>query len=297
MKNIFNKRKEQISRFKSFLSKSDATTTKKKVPQDVIQVCDSCHEPVTISDLARNSYVCEACGYHFKISASERLRQLVDDHSFKEIDQHATSHNPDHFPGYHEKLEKAKQLTGHQEAFVGGVGKIKKQKVCIGVLDSHFIMGSMGHVVGDKVTRLIELATKKGYPLIIVSASGGARMQEGILSLIQMAKTSAALALFEQSGGLYISVLTHPTTGGVSASFAMLGDINIAEPRALIGFAGKRVIEKTINEQLPDQFQTAEFLLEKGFLDMIVPRYQLKETLFKLCQMHYPRRNQYGYKR
>jgi acetyl-CoA carboxylase carboxyl transferase subunit beta len=297
VKNIFSKRKEQLSRFKSFLNKSDNLSIKKKVPHDVIQVCDSCQEPVTLSELAKNSYVCESCGYHFKISANERIRQLIDEGTFKEVDSKATSLNPDQFPGYQKKLDKAKQETGHQEAFVCGVGRIKKQRVCLGVLDSNFIMGSMGHVVGDKVTRLIEQATKKGYPLIIVSASGGARMQEGILSLIQMTKTSAALSLFEQAGGLYISVLTHPTTGGVSASFAMLGDINIAEPKALIGFAGKRVIEKTINETLPEEFQTAEFLLEKGFLDMIVPRYQLKETLFKLCQMHYPRRNQYGYKR
>lgn len=284
--NIFSKRKEQINRFKSFLNKSEKHSGEKKSISDTIEVCPSCQQAITLHDLEGNLFVCESCNYHFPIGAPERVKQLVDKNSFVEMDKEAQSSNEDDFINYQNKLDKAKEITGLQEAFVGGVAKINKQKVCIGVLDSRFIMGSMGYVVGDKVTRLIEHASAKKYPLILVSASGGARMQEGILSLVQMAKTSAALSLLEKNNVLYISVLTKPTTGGVSASFAMLGDINIAEPKALIGFAGKRVIEKTINETLPAEFQHAEFLLEKGFLDMIVQRNQLRQVLSDLLALH-----------
>lgn len=288
--NIFNKRKEQLNRFKTYLNKKPKPLLEKKTVGDQVEVCPKCHIATTKEDLSKNLYVCEACHYHFSITANQRIKQLLDANSFYELDGDAKSLNPDSFFKYQDKLDEAINRTQHNEAFVGGVGKINKQKVCFGVLDSHFIMGSMGYVVGDKVTRLIEHATEKGYPLIIVSASGGARMQEGILSLMQMAKTSAALAQLDAAQGLYISILTSPTTGGVSASFAMLGDINIAEPKALIGFAGKRVIEKTINETLPDEFQKAEFVLDKGFLDMITPRSELKSVLSKLLTLHKIRR-------
>jgi len=251
-----------------------------------MQVCKLCKEPIAMSDLTHDLFVCSHCGFHFRIGAQERIRQLIDESTFAEIDGDALSHDADYFPGYGEKLIKARQSSGMNEAVVCGIGKIDRSDVCIGVLDANFMMGTMGSVVGDKITRLIEHAIELWYPLVIVSASGGARMQEGILSLMQMAKTAAALARFDAAGLLYISVLTHPTTGGVSASFAMLGDIQLAEPHALIGFAGKRVIEKTINEILPPHFQTAEFQLEKGFIDAIVARKDLKPTISSILTLH-----------
>ena len=256
-----------------------------------MQLCELCGEPTGLSELTEDLFVCGHCGFHFRIGARERIRQLIDEATFHEIDGAATSHDFDYFPGYDEKLTQAKKATQMKEAVLCGTGKINHLDVCIGVLDAHFMMGTMGRVVGDKITRLIELAVNLRYPLIIVSASGGARMQEGIVSLMQMAKTAAALARLDKAGLLYLSVLTHPTTGGVSASFAMLGDIHIAEPHALIGFAGKRVIEKTISEILPPQFQTAEFQLEKGFIDAIVARKDLKRTLSEILTLH-----QAGYK-
>jgi acetyl-CoA carboxylase carboxyl transferase subunit beta len=254
-------------------------------------ICAQCQRTLTIKQRHDHQHVCEYCGYHFKISASQRIADLMDADSFIEIDAHATSINHDDFPGYSEKLTSAKTLTGMNEAVICGFGKINGIIVCMGVLDSSFMMGSMGGVVGDKITRLIETAMDMGVPLIIISASGGARMQEGIISLMQMAKTAAALHRFDQSGGLYISVFTHPTTGGVTASFAMLGDVLISEPHALIGFAGRRVIEKTIKESLPDEFQRAEYLLDHGFLDMIVDRRHLKQVLTDCLKLH--RRDKY----
>ncbi|PKM87045.1 MAG: hypothetical protein CVU85_06605 [Firmicutes bacterium HGW-Firmicutes-10] len=254
-------------------------------------ICSKCKQTLTIKQRYDHQNVCEYCGYHLKISASQRIADLIDDETFIEIDAHATSINHDDFPGYSEKLISAKTLTGMNEAVVCGFGKINDITVCIGVLDSSFMMGSMGHVVGDKITRLIETAMDMGVPLIIISASGGARMQEGIISLMQMAKTAAALHRFDKASGLYISILTHPTTGGVTASFAMLGDVLISEPNALIGFAGRRVIEKTIKESLPEEFQSAEYLLEHGFLDMIVDRRHLKQVLTDCLKLH--RRDKY----
>lgn len=288
--NIFSKRKEQLDRFKAYLHKDqDNQSIKRSVPE-IIEVCPSCHGATTKDTLEKNMYVCNTCQHHFTLSADQRIAYLLDKNSFKEIDAHAKSANKDNFTMYQSKLDQAISKTGHNEAFVGGIGKINKHRVCFGVLDSNFIMGSMGYVVGDKITRLIETATKRKCPLILVIASGGARMQEGILSLMQMVKTSAALAQFDKVGGLYISILTKPTTGGVSASFAMLGDIILAEPKAIIGFAGKRVIEKTINETLPEEFQKAEFVLEKGFLDKIVTRQELRKTLSDLLDLHQHRR-------
>ncbi|MEA5017648.1 MAG: acetyl-CoA carboxylase, carboxyltransferase subunit beta [Erysipelotrichaceae bacterium] len=291
--NIFNKRKEKLNRFKDYIYGSVKTVTPRKSVPDVIMVCPNCKAATTRETLEKHLYVCYNCFHHLTIGADERIKILLDAKSFREIDANATSKNHDYFCMYQEKLDQAISKTNHNEAFVGGIGKINGHKVCFGVLDSNFIMGSMGYVVGDKVTRLIETATKKKYPLILIIASGGARMQEGIISLMQMVKTSAALAIFNQAGGLYISILTKPTTGGVSASFAMLGDIILAEPDALIGFAGKRVIEKTINESLPDNFQTSEFLLERGFLDKIVKRSDLKRLISDLLEMHKQRRTQY----
>lgn len=288
--NLFNKQKEKLGRFKETINRGLKRVTTKKANLDTIEICPKCHKATTKCSLKLNQYVCEYCHHHLTIGPNQRIEQLLDPKSFREIDSHFLSKNPDNFYQYQEKLNQAIKNTGHNEAFVGGIGKINNHRVCFGVLDANFIMGSMGSVVGDKVTRLIELAQRKKYPLIMVIASGGARMQEGILSLLQMAKTSAAMAQFSEAGGLSINILTYPTTGGVSASFASLSDIIIAEPQALIGFAGKRVIEKTINETLPDNFQTAEFLLEKGFLDMIVPRKDLRDVLSLLLHLHAPRR-------
>ncbi|MEG0469419.1 MAG: acetyl-CoA carboxylase carboxyltransferase subunit beta, partial [Longicatena sp.] len=206
--------------------------------------------------------------------------------TFVELDKRMVLKEESNFPGYEEKLDKLQKSTGLYDAVVCGTGKIGGKKVALAIMDSNFFMGSMGQIVGEKITRCIEYATKKRLPLIIFTTSGGARMQEGILSLVQMAKTSAALAKHKEEGLLYISYLTHPTTGGVSASFAMLGDLILAEPQCLVGFAGKRVIESTVNEKLPDNFQTAEFMLEKGFIDKIVERKDSKETLCKLITFH-----------
>ena len=230
--------------------------------------------------------MCPLCGHHYPIGAYYRLSLVLDKGTFRELDAALASNDPLSFPGYAAKLDAARRRTGMNEAVVAATGRINGQKVAVGALDSRFFMGSMSAALGEKVTRLVEYAEKYKLPLILFSASGGARMQEGILSLMQMAKTSAALERFSRKGGLYISVLTHPTTGGVTASFASLGDIMLAEPGALIGFAGPRVIEQTIGEKLPEGFQSAEYLLEHGFLDAIVPRPQLRDTLIRLLNLH-----------
>ena len=290
----FDQWKEKRLSLKGQFRKQTTEINKLPVLPLDIQRCESCFEPISLLDLTKYLFVCKHCGFHFRIGVTIRIQQLIDESTFEEMDSLICSHDTEHFPGYTEKLLKATQATGLNEAVVCGTGKINGTDVCIGILDANFMMGTMGYVVGDKITRLIERATALRYPLVLVCASGGARMQEGIVSLMQMAKTAAALARFEQAGLLYISVLTNPTTGGVSASFAMLGDIQIAEPRAVIGFAGKRVIEKTIGETLPDAFQTSEFLLEKGFLDSIVQRKELKQILSELLVMHQPKAMEYS---
>lgn len=221
-----------------------------------------------------------------RISPRERINELIDKNTFIEYDTELKTVNPLGFPGYNEKVNIAMQKTGENEAVISGEGKIMGEDCVICVMNPNFMMGSMGSVVGEKITRAIEKAIDKRLPVIIVAASGGARMQEGILSLMQMAKTSAALGRLSEEGLLYISVLTDPTTGGVTASFAMLGDIIIAEPNALIAFAGPRVIEQTIKQKLPEGFQRAEFLLEKGFIDKIVPRKDMKATLYQILNIH-----------
>lgn len=283
----FNTRKERLSLFqKLFPTRSES----KKMTADLsIVMCPQCNHPISQYDLRAQAQVCPGCRYHFPLGVQDRLETLVDPKSFKELYRSANSLKLNAFPDYDRKLRKAQELTGLKEAVACGIAEIDGEKLALAIMDSRFIMGSMGQIVGEKITRLIEVATKKKLPLVIFTASGGARMQEGVLSLFQMAKTSAALARYDEAGGFYITVLTHPTTGGVSASFAMLGDIILAEPKALIGFAGRRVIEKTINQQLPETFQTAEFLLERGFVDRIVDRTNLRATLALLLRLH--RRN------
>ena len=254
-------------------------------PKEVV-VCKRCKKEVLRQNYAKNLFVCPLCGHCSRVSAYDRIAMTCDEGSFRELDRKLRSANPLKFKGYPEKLENLRSATGLQEAVVTGVGKIGGHPAAVGVMDSHFLMASMGSVVGEKLARLFEYAAKKKLPVVLFTASGGARMHEGIYSLMQMAKTSAALARFSQKGLLYISILTDPTTGGVTASFAMQGDIILAEPRATIGFAGRRVIEGTIGEKLPSGFQSAEFLCEHGFVDRIVPRPEMRETLQKILAIH-----------
>lgn len=256
---------------------------KKSIPAGLWTKCPSCQRVIFNKTLKENYSVCQKCGYHFIVGAQDRIHQLMDGGSFKEFDADLQSLDPLHFEGvksYLEKLKQDQKKTGLKEACVTGEGKIFDRMVAFGVTDSRFIMGSMGSVVGEKITRLVEYALEHGLPLVVISGSGGgARMYEGALSLMQMAKTSAALGRFQKSRHPYISVLTNPTMGGVMASFSSLGDIIVAEPKALIGFAGPRVIEQTIRQKLPPDFQTSEFLLEHGLIDMVVDRRELKKTL------------------
>lgn len=248
--------------------------------------CPSCKEILVQKQLWDNLKVCPRCEYHFRLTAGERLKQVVDEGTFEEWDAEISSGDPLSFPGYAEKLKKAQESTGLKEAVVTGYGEIEGEPAALAVMDSHFMMGSMGVAVGEKIARAIEKALEQRLPFIAFCASGGARMQEGMLSLLQMAKISALLNKLSQARLLYISVLTDPTTGGVTASFASLGDIILAEPGALICFTGPRVIEQTIGQKLPDGFQRAEFMLAKGFIDLIVPRKNMKATLAKLLRFH-----------
>ena len=248
--------------------------------------CPACERRATRAVWAESLYVCPNCGQYQPIGGYYRLSLIFDHGSFRELNERITAADPLHFPGYGEKLAVQKRKTGLNEAVITATGRIDGQPVVAVVLDSRFFMGSMGTGVGEKVTQAVEYATAKKLPLIIFSASGGARMQEGIFSLMQMAKTSAAVARFSAAGGLYISYLTHPTTGGVTASFASLGDIILAEPGALIGFAGPRVIEQTIGQKLPQGFQRSEFQQAHGFVDQIVPRADMKATLSRLLRLH-----------
>lgn len=254
-------------------------------PEDAVS-CPRCGQDSSHQAVSRNLYLCPHCGHHFPVGAYYRLGITLDQGSFRELYPKMTAQDPLSFPGYREKLADARQKTGLSEAAVSAVGTIDGRRCVAGVLDSRFLLGSMSAAVGEKLTRTIEYAEKNRLPLILFSASGGARMQEGILSLMQMAKTSAALGRFDRRGLLYISVLTDPTTGGVTASFASLGDVILAEPGALIGFAGPRVIQQTIGETLPEGFQRAEFQMEHGFVDAVVPRRQMRETLSRLLRLH-----------
>ena len=248
--------------------------------------CISCEAETDASVMAKNSFICPKCGKYQRVSPRDRISLICDKDSFKEIGAGVTSKDFINFPGYADKLSKAKSQTGESEAVICGSAKIDGEKCVIFVMDSRFIMASMGSAVGERITRAFEYAAENKLPVIGFTASGGARMQEGIFSLMQMAKTSAALNKLNNAGGLFISVLTDPTYGCVTASFAVLGDIILSEPHARIGFAGPRVIEQTIKQELPEGFQTAEFLLEHGFIDKIVERKDLKDMLYKIISLH-----------
>ncbi|MFJ7684878.1 acetyl-CoA carboxylase, carboxyltransferase subunit beta [Peribacillus butanolivorans] len=249
--------------------------------------CISCGETYDESLMKKELNVCPKCQYHYPVTAYDRISMLTDSGSFSEFNKSLTSVDPLNFPEYKDKLVSDKKKTALNDAVITGEASIGGYPVVIGVMDSRFRMGSMGSAVGEKITRAIEESLKTRKPFILFSASGGARMQEGILSLMQMAKTSVALEKLNYEKILFVSVLTNPTTGGVSASFASLGDINIAEPQALIGFAGRRIIEQTIREELPENFQTSEFLLEHGQLDMVVNRSEIKQSLTTILKIHH----------
>lgn len=261
-------------------SKAKADSADKvHVPDGLFKKCPKCGQIVCMEDVIDNRYICPECDYYFKISARTRISMVADKGTFKEWDNDLQTTDPLSFPGYKKKLEKIQAATDLDEAVITGVCEIRGQKTCIGVMSADFFMGSMGSIVGEKVTRLFERATKERLPVVLFCCSGGARMQEGTVSLMQMAKTSQAVKRHSDAGLLYIAFLTDPTTGGVTASFAMLGDVILAEPEALIGFAGPRVIEQTIKQKLPEGFQRAEFLVEHGFVDRIVKRRAIRKTL------------------
>ena len=279
----------------SGLSKSERRQVKKgehirknldepQIPDRLFEKCDSCGDLIYAEDIVSNYYICPHCGHYFRIRPRNRIRMIVDKDSFVEWDEKLEISDPLQFPGYQEKVERIKEVTNLEEAVMTGKATIKGNPVVIGVMASDFMMGSMGYVVGEKITRAVERATEEKLPVILFTCSGGARMQEGIISLMQMAKTAQALKRHDEAGLLYITMLTDPTTGGVTASFAMLGDIILAEPGCLIGFAGQRVIEQTIRQKLPEGFQRAEFLLEHGFVDKIVERKHLRQILALLLR-------------
>lgn len=283
MKPLFKKTKYiQVNTSTTIIHK-----TEPNVPSGSWIKCPQCHEVVYKDDYRNNGYICPQCQKHFRMSAPQRLKMILDKGTYTPLFLEMTTENVLDFKGYEHKIQGLQEKTGIDEAVLTGTGRIKGIKVAIGVMDSRFLMGSMGHVVGERITRLTELATQEQLPLILFTASGGARMQEGIISLMQMAKTAAALKRHHDEGGFYVTVLTDPTSGGVTASFAMLGDIILSEPGAFIGFAGPRVIRDTIRQELPEGFQTAEFLLEHGFVDAIVERKQLRDRLHQLLVLHH----------
>lgn len=273
--------------FKIFqgLKKNEATSPESKT-------CKKCGTETDYQTLKQGLMICPHCGAYMRMTAFERIELITDRKTFKECDRGLKGRNRLSFPGYDEKLAAAEKTSGMSEAVVCGTAKIDGIKCAVFVMDSNFMMGSMGYAVGEKITRLFEKALKEKLPVVGFTTSGGARMQEGIISLMQMAKVSGAVKRHSENGGLYIAVLTDPTTGGITASFAMQGDIIIAEPKALIGFAGARVIRQTIGQELPKGFQSAEFLLEHGFVDIIEERQRLKYTISKLLEIHKPQRGE-----
>lgn len=248
--------------------------------------CSACKSFDTKRVIAKNKMVCPHCGHHYRIGARTRIKALFDKDSFQELFTDIKTVDPLNFPGYQEKIDRGRFSSGEEEGVICGTAAIRRQPCAFFVMEPQFMMGSMGSVVGEKIARLFEYAAEQELPVVGFTASGGARMQEGILSLMQMAKTSGAVNYHSERGGLYITVLTDPTTGGVTASFAMLGDIILSEPNATIGFAGRRVIEQTTKKKLPDDFQKAEFLLKHGFVDAIVPRNEMREVLERLLRQH-----------
>ena len=278
MTDVFAKRRFRLRAMKKLMDNY--------LPADQLIACPKCLRDVPIAQKEENLSVCPHCGYHWPIGAKRRLEIIMDAGRYRELNADLCAGDPLGFPGYPEKLQKAREAAGMNEAVLTATGMIDGRRCVACVLDGRFMMGSMGAAVGEKLTLAIEHAQRNRLPLIIFSASGGARMQEGILSLMQMAKTSAALRCFSEKGLLYVSVLTDPTTGGVTASFASLGDVILAEPGALIGFAGPRVIEQTIGEKLPEDFQRAEFMMEHGFVDAVVVRGELRVALGELLLLH-----------
>lgn len=280
LKDIFSKKKKYAT--------IPTEQSKQEVPEGIMSKCPKCKKIMYTKELVKNLRVCMNCSYHYPMTAFERIDSLLDEGTFKELDREMISENPLGFPGYLEKLDMDRKKTGLNEAVLTGEGELEGHKIVIAVMDASFRMASMGSVVGEKITRAIERAMELRVPFIVFTASGGARMQEAVLSLMQMAKISAVLKRFSDEGLLYISVMTHPTTGGVTASFASVGDYNFAEPGALIGFAGRRIIEQTIREDLPADFQTAEFLLKHGQLDAVINRLEMKEVLSNIVAIHEP---------
>ena len=279
--NVFKKTRIAVGR-KNYIT----FTRRPEVPEGLLRKCNKCGGAIIAEDVKKDHYICPKCGGYFRVHARRRIEMVTDEGSFEEWDSDLQGGNPLEYKGYEEKLEKLQEKTGLSEAVITGKAKIDGCETAIGVCDGRFLMASMGEAVGEKIARAVERATEERLPVILFACSGGARMQEGIVSLMQMAKTSAALKHHSDAGLLYISILTDPTTGGVTASFAMLGDVILAEPKALIGFAGPRVIEQTIGQKLPEGFQRAEFLLEHGFLDAIVERPQMKAVLSKILALH-----------
>ena len=279
--NVFKKTRIAVGR-KNYIT----FTRRPEVPEGLLRKCNKCGGAIIAEDVKKDHYICPKCGGYFRVHARRRIEMVTDEGSFEEWDSDLQGGNPLEYKGYEEKLEQLQEKTGLSEAVITGKAKIDGRETAIGVCDGRFLMASMGEAVGEKIARAVERATEERLPVILFACSGGARMQEGIVSLMQMAKTSAALKHHSDAGLLYISILTDPTTGGVTASFAMLGDVILAEPKALIGFAGPRVIEQTIGQKLPEGFQRAEFLLEHGFLDAIVERPQMKAVLSKILALH-----------
>lgn len=281
---LFSK-KDKYIRINPNRSTVNQPQIKPEVPDELFSQCPGCKYTIYQKDLG-SERICPHCGYTFRISAQERLALTIDMGTFLEMFKGMETQDPLNFPGYRKKLALMREKTGLDEAVVTGTALIRGEKVALGIMDSNFIMASMGTVVGEKITRLFEFATDEKLPVVLFTASGGARMQEGIMSLMQMAKISAAVKRHSNAGLFYLTILTDPTTGGVTASFAMEGDIILAEPQSLVGFAGRRVIENTVREDLPEDFQKAEFLLEHGFVDAIVKRRELPDMIARLVRLH-----------
>ena len=288
LKEVFQKRKNHLAvkKLSKEINECGRTDGKPEVPDGLLKKCNFCKAAILAEEVRQNNYICPECHGYFRMHANRRIEMIADEGSFEEWDEKLSTVNPLGYKGYEEKIDSLQEKTGLNEAVVIGKARIHGEETVLGVCDGRFLMASMGHIVGEKITRAVERATKERLPVILFACSGGARMQEGMVSLMQMSKTAAALRRHSDEGNLYISVLTDPTTGGVTASFAMLGDIILAEPNALIGFAGPRVIEQTIGQKLPKGFQRSEFLLEHGFIDCIAERGEMKELLGKLLRLH-----------
>ena len=286
LEDLFKVVKDRFTDVTQSVTSQSAVQRDMEIPEDLLFKCPRCGNVMYNEEFCRAMKVCTKCGYHARLTWKERLELTADKGSFRELDENLRSLNPIGFPRYEDKINSMQEQCGMNDAIKTGECTIRGYRCVIGIMDSHFFMASMGSVVGEKITRAFEYAIERKLPVVMFCASGGARMQEGIVSLMQMAKTSGAVKRHSDAGGLYISVLTDPTTGGVTASFASLGDVIIAEPRVLIGFAGRRVIQDTIRQRLPDDFQSAEFQLECGFADMIVERGMMRKRVSNILKLH-----------